>query len=160
MFNEEVRANIWKFYDMNYYIVIPTNGAVNQFGDAVMGRGLARQAKIRFAALPGALGQRLREEGNQVYAWTAFRMFTFPVKEHWKDTASLDLIRRSAGQLKAKAEFLKKFPIYIPRVGCGNGRLNWDDVKPVLAEVLDERFIVAWEPEVEGVALPNIRPIA
>ena len=31
--------------------------------------------------------------------------------------------------------------IYLPKVGCGNGGLKWEDVKPHL-KFLDDRFIV------------------
>jgi hypothetical protein len=32
--------------------------------------------------------------------------------------------------------------VVLPRAGCGNGGLNWEmAVRPVLADILDDRFI-------------------
>jgi hypothetical protein len=34
-----------------------------------------------------------------------------------------------------------KEAIYLPRPGCGNGRLNWEDVKKILSPILkSDRF--------------------
>lgn len=34
--------------------------------------------------------------------------------------------------------------VVLPRPGCGNGRLVWADVKPVLAGLPDEVLIITW----------------
>ena len=31
--------------------------------------------------------------------------------------------------------------ILCPRFGCGAGELNWEDVKPMIENILDDRFI-------------------
>ena len=31
--------------------------------------------------------------------------------------------------------------VLIPRPGCGYGELNWQDIKPLLESILDDRFI-------------------
>jgi hypothetical protein len=57
--------------------------------------------------------------------------------------ADLLLIEES---LKLLVEWSEKFipleTVYIPRVGCGNGRLNWDTVRPLLSIYLNDKFIV------------------
>lgn len=30
--------------------------------------------------------------------------------------------------------------IYLPALGCANGHLSYEDVKPIISNVLDERF--------------------
>ncbi len=36
--------------------------------------------------------------------------------------------------------------VYLVRPGCGNGQLKWEDVKPLIAPILDDRFIVVERP--------------
>ena len=69
-------------------------------------------------------------------------VFTFPVKSHWKEIANPVLISRSAREL---VEFVDKCnfkTIIMPRPGCGNGKLKWERVKPLIENQLDNRFIV------------------
>ena len=57
------------------------------------------------------------------------------------------LIRRSARQLVALANKFGYREVLIPRPGSGNGKLSWeDDVKPVLAGILDDRFTLVTFP--------------
>lgn len=137
----ELNGDIWRFHDQGYSIVIPTNGVVTRTGELVMGRGLALQAMKKWRSLPGVLGHLVVAYGNHVFDVPHYGLFTFPVKEHWKDRASLTLIERSALELKAKAADGDQ--IYLPRVGCGNGRLEWKVVRPILKKILtSDRFIV------------------
>jgi len=52
------------------------------------------------------------------------------------------LIERSASELFNKVVLMKIDRIYVPRPGCGFGVLNWEEVKPVLEKIWDDRFIV------------------
>ena len=140
---KQIKENIWNKWKEGHYIVIPTNGYIKTNGCAVMGRGLALQAVKRFPKLPVRLGELLEDCGNNVFAFHDVRIFTFPVKHEWFNAAKLKLIRRSCIQLNTyvsqtcRSE-IKDLPVYIPRVGCGNGRLKWKDVKPFLLKYLDE----------------------
>lgn len=143
----EVTGNIWKIEAEA--IVIPTNGIVRRDGACVMGRGLALQAARRYSGLPYVLGSFICKSGNQVYhlgKWFPYEILSFPVKHHWKQEANLELIRRSVGELQEKAAEYGIKEILLPRVGCGNGKLDWEDVKPLLSG-LDARFTVVSLPE-------------
>jgi hypothetical protein len=65
------------------------------------------------------------------------------VLESRPQTASLGLIAQSAEQL---AEFATlRYPnerILLPRPGCGNGGLAWEQVRPVLIDVLPDNVVV------------------
>jgi hypothetical protein len=112
----------------------------------VMGRGVALQAIQRMPDLQFALGAEIRHAGNHVYAFWKYRVVSFPVKAHWREQADLELISRSARELSGlsitRADGGLVRPIYLPRAGCGNGRLRWEDVRPLLAAILDDRFII------------------
>jgi len=63
----------------------------------------------------------------------------------WACTARLDMIRRSCEELLILSEQYPEWEVVrIPRPGCGNGELSWEDqVRPILAEYLtDSKFVV------------------
>jgi hypothetical protein len=107
-----------------------------------MGRGCARQAAARFLELPRKLASRISAEGNHVFYFPEYRLITFPVKHNWWEAADSGLIERSARELLKIIEVKKiKEAVYLPRPGCGNGRLNWEDVKKILSPILkSDRF--------------------
>jgi hypothetical protein len=134
-------------------VVITTNGFVKKDGRAVMGRGCAREARdnLTSGSLPidQILGYAIRQDGNHVHdlgSWKhvsgrRFRILTFPVKTNWWEDACPELIERSAGELDITARRMGLRKVAMPQPGCGNGRLSWDEVKPLLS-CLDGRFVV------------------
>ena len=135
--------------------VITTNPIVNGSGTAVMGRGCALQAKSKVPGIEHHFARRLEEHGNRVMLLAKLpdgsRLASFPVKHHFRRPAVPELIRRSADQLVALVD---KFSgshgiesVILPRPGCGNGSLLWEDIRPLLAGVLDDRFSVVTFPK-------------
>lgn len=156
----EAYGNLWH-WDADYRC-ITTNGYVKKNGEAVMGRGCAREAAKKWPELPEILGDMLRSDGNHVhelgygidrngkYVSCAWEVLSFPVKHHWRDKASLELIERSAQEL---VEFVDghdddwDIDVVLPRPGCGNGQLAWEQVKPILEPILDDRFqVITFRP--------------
>lgn len=135
----EQTIDLWEPYDQGAVICITTNGTVKNNGECVMGRGCAAQAKKLFPKLPKRLGDRLREEGNHTHFFEDIRIISFPVKHNWYEKADLKLIERSAQELASWDRDLGT--IYIPRPGCGNGQLKWEDVKPYL-EFLPDKYVL------------------
>ncbi len=139
----EIQGNIWDFHRKGNWVVITTNGFVKKNGECVMGRGIAQEAKALFPKLPRELGEQLSAEGNHLFMFTEYRLLTLPVKHNWWEQADIKLIETS---LKELAEFPDLFPEYQPiflvRPGCGNGKLRWEDVKPICEKYLDDRFVV------------------
>jgi hypothetical protein len=141
----EIKENIWTFHKKGNWIVIPTNGAVKKNREAVMGAGLALQAKQRFPRMPSELGMSLKECGNKIVTFHIYHLLTFPVKYNWWERADLFLIEKSVKELRKildEEDCGIITPVYLPRVGCGNGKLDWKDVKPILEKYLDKRFII------------------
>ncbi len=139
---QEVKGNIWTHHDAGEWIAITTNGYVRSDGACVMGRGVALQAKQRWPGVPYELGSSIRKQGNIPFAFLEYKIVTVPVKHTWSEPADLDLIKRSMWHLSIFAEQGAFQRLYMPRPGCGNGRLLWEDVKPIIEPILDDRFIV------------------
>lgn len=122
--------------------MIPTNGFVKANGECVMGRGLAYQASKRYPALAMELGGLIKKHGNHVHA-IGTNMFSFPVKRVWWEKAVEGLITESMIELRDLADIMPNARFYLPRVGCGNGQLKWEDVKPILEiGFTDDRFTI------------------
>lgn len=145
--------------------VLTTNGIVRNDGACVMGRGCAYQAKAKFPGIEYRLGTLLGEHGNRVMRLGVYggefggevgggiggeiggtMIASFPVKHHWREEADPVLIRRSCEQLVGLSDKFGYRNVVLPRPGCGNGRLSYEDIRPVLAQILDERFSVITFP--------------
>jgi len=129
---------------------VTTNAFVKRNGEAVMGRGVAREAAERWPDLPRTLGNLLGEIGTHVVRLGPrhsgrhiMELVAFPVKHHWSDTAAPELIVNSCKELVALANKYGWKTIVLPRPGCGNGGLTWDLVQPILVALFDDRFVVA-----------------
>lgn len=135
----EIIGDLWQYHARGAWACITTNGDVNKLGEAVMGRGTAAQAKEKFPGLPLRFGKQLAERGNRLLFFSDLRLIAFPVKHHWREQADLALIRRSAEDLAAQIKAwpnLQRSEIYLPRPGCGNGKLDWEDVRDILFDIL------------------------
>ncbi len=134
----EIKGNIWNFQDQGW-LVITTNAEIKKNGEAIMGKGIALEAKTKFPDLPLKLAKHIQNNGNILQIWPEYGLITYPTKYFWGDQSDLILIKKSA-------EALLKIPgiIYLPKVGCGCGGLDWDkEVKPILSSILQEdRFIL------------------
>ncbi len=136
----EITGDIWDYAGTSV-IAITTNGSLTRGGRAIFGRGVARQAALRYPALADELGKRLAEQGNHVFD-LGNRIVSFPVEETPWSLPDLRLIARSAGELRELADRSGWQRIVVPRPGCGGGGLSWQDVKPLLDACFDGRFLV------------------
>lgn len=124
---------------------VTTNGIVKRNGEAVMGAGIALQAKNRYPNLPMQLAKRLLLFGNHVFIITqpdGRNIATFPTKHDWKLDSSLTLIENSCEELVELVNKRGWSKVVLTRPGCANGKLSWSDVKPILEKHFDDRFVV------------------
>jgi hypothetical protein len=110
-------------------------------GRAVLGRGVARQATLRFPDVAQKLGRLLAEQGSHVFDLGGC-LVSFPVEESAWSQPDLQIIARSAQELRRLADRSGWQRVVVPRPGCGGGGLAWKDVKPLLTPWFDDRFIV------------------
>lgn len=134
----EVVGNLWD-YPADFKVVT-TNGSVNKFGQAVMGRGCAREAATQWPGIAKRLGDLIERKGNRVHFLRPYPLFSFPVKHEWHQRADLVLIRKSLDEFNG--HILTSCSYVMPRPGCGNGRLRWDDVRPLMLFLPDNVAVI------------------
>ncbi len=137
---QEQQTDIWTFSG-NAVIAITTNGSTTRDGRCIPGRGVAREAAERFPELRKRLGELLQGGGNHVYEIMP-GLVSFPVEDTPFSQPDKRLIRQSAAELRQLADKHGWQLIVVPRPGCGGGGLNWQEVRPLLEDLFDERFIV------------------
>lgn len=129
--------------------------AVNCVG--VMGKGLALQFKQafpeNFLAYKKACTAKEVQPGK-MFTFTSDRLcpryiINFPTKRHWKAKSRIEDIKAGLVALVTEVRQLQICSIAIPALGCGNGGLDWTEVKPsieeALADIPDVKAIV-FEP--------------
>lgn len=148
-------GNLWTYHLNGCWICITTNGIVARDGGLVMGKGLALEAANRFPTLRFTLGNSVRQNGNVLVLCPQERIISFPTKHHWRQDSDLVLIKQSVQTLVTSRPVIQQFdelfhrsslPVCLPKVGCGNGGLNWNtQVCPLLSDLLDDNYIVVYE---------------
>src|SRR5271165_3158838 len=116
---------------------------VNTVG--VMGKGIALQFKLAYPANYAAYEAACKREEVRIGKMFIFRresnprfIINFPTKRHWKGKSKIEDIKSG---LEALIEVVKKEHIQsiaIPPLGCGNGGLDWDEVRPKIVSALSK----------------------
>jgi O-acetyl-ADP-ribose deacetylase (regulator of RNase III) len=110
----------------------------------VMGAGLALQFKKAFpqsyeAYRKFCLERKLKIGGIFVFQ-TPFLIPKYiihlPTKYHWRDKSNLKIIRLALFALNDLIPSLEIKSTAIPKLGCGLGGLKWEQVKPLMEEIL------------------------
>jgi hypothetical protein len=147
----ERQGDLWDQVAPGAVICITTNGHVTSTGRCVMGRGCAKEARDRLSGVDRIIGGLIRRYGNRCFRLPIgeaadgsdrWQLVTFPVKHHYADKADSMLIVQSAEQLVEMADKFGWQHVFLSRPGCGNGRLEWPDVRDILRDILDDRFVV------------------
>lgn len=112
---------------------------VNTVG--VMGKGVALEFKKQypdmFKAYERVCNEKLLDIGK-LMLWKGLDkwILLFPTKKHWRNPSKIEYIEE--GLKKFEETYLEKgiTSIAFPRLGCGNGGLNWSDVQPLMEKYL------------------------
>lgn len=143
----EVKGDIFTMFESGEYdaICITTNGIIKKDGSAVMGAGVALEAKKRFKGIEFRLAKCLNTGGNRVYrlgTTSNGSVISFPTKHHYKNKSDIELIKTSSRQLMELIDEKGFNKVLITPMGCGNGGLQWDFVKSNVNDILDNRVII------------------
>lgn len=113
---------------------------VNTVG--VMGKGIALEYKNRypdmFECYKKLCDEKLLDIGR-LYLWKKSEkwVLVFPTKKHWRNPSKIDYIEKGLVRFVENWDKLGCNTIAFPRLGCGNGGLKWEDVKPIMEKFLE-----------------------
>ncbi len=83
----------------------------------------------------------------------------FPTKQHWRGRSKIEYIEDGIKSLVKVIQEKEIKSIAVPPLGCGNGGLNWEEVKPLILKGLnlikDETNIILYEPGYNNQAVPD-----
>lgn len=111
----------------------------------VMGKGVALDFKTAFPEIEreyvDACRRVIVRPGTCVlYPFTVVRpnryWGAFATKDHWRYPSKYEWIERGLRDLKFGAYVLHCESIAIPPLGCGNGKLEWSKVRPMIIDNL------------------------
>lgn len=132
-------------------ICFTSNGIVRDDRSLVMGAGVAKAFRDKFKGLGQSAGEKVNKNGNvcQIVGETVFNnrcvfIVAFPTKQHWKNTSTLSLIRKSAIELMKLIDERGWKNIYLPKPGVLHGGLKYEDVKKEIEGILDDRVTIAY----------------
>lgn len=154
----------------------PTEAIVNTVNCVgVMGKGVALEFKRRWPEnfseykklcdarrlSPGSMfvfdNHDFLNDGTHRY------LINFPTKQHWRSQSKIEYVRDGLVDFVRQVRELGIKSVAMPPLGCGNGGLDWSEVRPLieksLADLPDVRFVVfapgAVQAEPEQMAVPD-----
>lgn len=112
---------------------------VNTVG--VMGKGIALEFKTRYPKMFEKYKEACEKKKFQIgklmlYNEIDHLILLFPTKENWRNPSRIEYIEKGLDKfVKCYAE-KNITSIAFPKLGCGNGELDWKDVKLVMEKYL------------------------
>ena len=143
---------IWKTGDLFQSKCQTLVNTVNCVG--VMGKGIALQFKEKyphmFTMYKVICANGILSKGGDIWMFSFENIIPFPdiitnqpnilcfaTKEDWRNPSKLEWIERGLKNLVENYESFNIKSIAFPKLGCNNGRLNWEkEVKPLMIEYL------------------------
>jgi O-acetyl-ADP-ribose deacetylase (regulator of RNase III) len=158
---KQVKGNVLK---------APTEALVNTVNCVgVMGKGIALQFRQAYPENYIAY-KKICDQGKmrigQVFVHSTGSMINpkfiinFPTKRHWKAKSTIDDIKLGLDDLIRKIVELGISSVAVPPLGCGNGGLEWSEVKPLIEQAfngLNNVEVILYIPH--GAPIADLMPI-
>ena len=140
----------------------------------VMGKGVALQFKNRwpenFKAYKAACarnevipGKMFVYDNGDMFNSSNFRyLINFPTKKHWRSKSKIEFIENGLSDFVSVLKYYDIKSVSLPPLGCGNGGLDWNNVRPLIESALLEesltRNIYVFGPRSE-IDIPEYEPL-
>lgn len=135
--------------------------------EGFMGKGIAYQFKMRFPENNKSYVKACKSGElvvGKMHSFTeeGITIINFPTKNKWRENSKIEYIENG---MEALVELLPKLAvkkIAIPPLGCGNGGLDWTEVKKIvenkISDISDRYDFVIFEPSSSYAAIPKKPP--
>ena len=135
--------------------------------EGFMGKGIAYQFKMRFPQnnidyVKACKSGKLKIGTIHYYKEDGVWIVNFPTKDKWREKSKIDYIEKGLDVLVKFIVEYKPKVIAIPPLGCGNGGLDWNIVKSIIIDKLQnyeaEYNFLVYEPSISYKAMPKQAP--
>lgn len=77
---------------------------------------------------------------GKLYLWKKSNKWVllFPTKKHWRNPSKIEYIEKGLAKFVENWDRLGADSVAFPRLGCGNGGLDWNVVKPLMEKYLNK----------------------
>lgn len=149
-------------YTQGNLLEAPTEAQVNTVNEiGVMGKGIALMFREAFAENTRAYEEAAKNKEIRVGRMFVTRneglvgpkwIINFPTKKHWRQPSKLEWVRDGLRDLVRVLGENRIRSVAVPPLGCGNGGLEWDQVRREIeaaASELPEVEFLVYTPTVE-----------
>jgi hypothetical protein len=126
-----------------------------------MGKGIAAEFRKRYPTMfeeYRKICARGELQPGSIWLWHGpdHNVLNFATKAHWRNPSKLDWIVRGLRTFRNEYTHLGITEISFPRLGCGNGGLDWEEVRPVMEKYLADLPIQVFIHDFEAsIGLPE-----
>ena len=108
-----------------------------------MGGGIALEFRLRYPEMYADYAAKCKNKiimtGEvDYYKYPDLTIVNFPTKFHFKYPSQLSWIRQGLEDFVRSYKEQGFSSVAFPKLGCGKGNLEWDDVKPLMEELLSK----------------------
>ncbi|MDY3745188.1 MAG: macro domain-containing protein [Lachnospiraceae bacterium] len=109
--------------------------------EGVMGKGIALELKKRYPEMFQAYKKKCADQKLDVGTLMMWKksdkwILLFPTKRQWRRPSKMEYIEKGLQRFADNWDKLGANSIAFPKLGCGNGGLNWDEVRPLMESYL------------------------
>lgn len=135
--------------------------------EGYMGKGIAYQFKMRYPEMNDEYVKKCKSHELKpgilhVFLTNSNLIINFPTKGKWREKSKMEYISAGLDELVKLMTNRRIKSIAIPPLGCGNGGLNWCDVKSLIIQKMgcfdDSVSICVFEPSKNYQSVPATEP--